>query len=40
MPLMLSQLFKNAEKLYNIKLIAGKNGMENTVRWVHMVEDA
>lgn len=24
---------------YNLKLVAGKSGMENTVRWVHMVED-
>lgn len=40
MAITLSQLCKNAEKNYNMKLIAGRGGMDNTVRWVHMVEDS
>ena len=40
MAITLTQLCKNAEKNYNMKLIAGKGGMDNTVRWVHMVEDS
>ncbi len=39
MALTLSNLYKKAEKNYSLKLIAGGKGMENTVRWVHMVED-
>ena len=39
MSIMLKQLCSDAETKYNLKLIAGKNGMTNTVRWVHMVED-
>ena len=40
MALTLSQLCINTEKTYSLKLEAGKNGMDNTVRWVHMVEDS
>ena len=36
----LAQLCRNAEKNYNMKLVAGRGGMDNTVRWVHMVEDS
>ena len=39
MSIMLKQLCSDSETKYNLKLIAGKNGMDNTVRWVHMVED-
>ena len=40
MDITLAQLCRNAEKNYNMKLIAGRGGMDNTVRWVHMVEDS
>lgn len=40
MAITLSQLCRNAEKNYNMKLVAGRGGMDNTVRWVHMVEDS
>lgn len=40
MAISLSQLCANAEKNYAMKLIAGIGGMENTVRWVHIVEDS
>lgn len=40
MAITLAQLCRNAEKSYEMKLIAGRNGMDNTVRWVHMVEDS
>lgn len=39
MSITLKQLCSDTETKYNLKLIAGKNGMTNTVRWVHMVED-
>lgn len=39
MSIMLKQLCSDTETKYNLKLIAGKGGMTNTVRWVHMVED-
>ncbi len=34
------QLFKNAEQLYRAKLIAGEEGLDNLVEWVHIVEDS
>lgn len=40
MAITLSQLCANAEKNYSMKLMAGQAGMENTVRWVHIVEDS
>lgn len=40
MAITLTQLCRNAEKNYNMKLIAGRDGMDNTVRWVHMVDDS
>ena len=40
MAISLSQLCANAEKDHEMKLIAGSAGLENTVRWVHMVEDS
>lgn len=39
MSIMLKQLCSDTETKYKLKLIAGKEGMTNTVRWVHMVED-
>lgn len=39
MAITLSQLCVNTEKTYGMKLLAGKDGMDNYVRWVHMVED-
>jgi hypothetical protein len=33
-------LCRNAEKKYEMKLIAGRDGMDNIVRWIHMVEDS
>lgn len=40
MAITLSQLCTNAEKNFLMKLMAGQAGMENTVRWVHIVEDS
>lgn len=40
MAISLAQLCRNAEKSYEMKLIAGRGGLDNTVRWVHMVEDS
>ena len=39
MSIILKQLCSDTETKYKLKLIAGKEGMTNTVRWVHMVED-
>ncbi len=39
MAISLSKLCIRAEKKYKLKLVAGKGGIENPVRWVHMVED-
>ena len=39
MSIMLRQLCSDAETKYNLRLVAGREGMDNTVRWVHMVED-
>ncbi len=39
MAMTLSKLCKNSENSYELKLVAGKNGMENPVRWIHIVED-
>lgn len=40
MPITLRRLCKNAESSYNMKLVAGRGGLDSTVRWVHMVEDS
>lgn len=40
MAITLARICANAEKTYGMKLIAGKAGMENYVRWVHIVEDS
>lgn len=39
MALSLSLLCKSSDEKHKLRLIAGKNGLENQVRWVHMVED-
>ncbi len=39
MSISLNRLCVNAQKKYAMKLLAGKYGLENPVRWVHMVED-
>lgn len=40
MAITLAKLCENTEKTYGMKLIAGKAGLENYVRWVHIVEDS
>ena len=40
MAISLSQLCENAERSYSMRLIAGSGGVENTVRWVHIVEES
>lgn len=40
MAITLANLCANAEKTYGMKLIAGKAGLENFIRWVHIVEDS
>lgn len=40
MAITLRKLCKNAESSYNMKLAAGRNGLDSAVRWVHMVEDS
>ena len=39
MAITLSQLCYNTATKYNMHLAAGRRGMGNTVRWVHMIED-
>ncbi len=39
MAIMVKKLYKNGTFLYNMKLIAGKNGLNNLVQWVHIIED-
>ena len=39
MSITLKKLCSDTETKYSLKLIAGKGGMGNAVRWVHMVED-
>ena len=39
MPISLSRLCENTEKSYQLRLIAGRDGLDNPVRWVHMIED-
>ena len=40
MAISLTRLFNDFEREYGIKLIAGKDGMNCFVRWVHIIEDA
>lgn len=39
MAITMMKLCEDAKAKYDMELIAGKGGAENTVRWVHMVED-
>lgn len=39
MAITMAKLIEDAKAKYDMELIAGKGGAENTVRWVHMVED-
>jgi hypothetical protein len=40
MSIMVKKLYKNGTFLYKMKLLAGRNGLDNLVHWVHIVEDA
>ena len=40
MAISLSQLCANSEEKYSMRLMAGSAGLENSVRWVHIVEDS
>lgn len=40
MAIALSKLCTTAETTYEMQLVAGYGGMENLVRWVHIIEDA
>jgi len=39
MAVTVKKLYKNSTFLYNMKLIAGQNGLNNLVQWVHIIED-
>ena len=39
MAITMMKLCEDAKAKYDMELVAGKSGIENTVRWVHMVED-
>lgn len=39
MAIIVKQLVKNAKLLYKMNLIAGRNGLNNLVQWVHIIED-
>ncbi len=39
MSIMVKKIYKNGTFLYNMKLIAGQNGLNNLVQWVHIIED-
>jgi hypothetical protein len=39
MAIIVKKLVKNAAFLYKMELIAGRNGMNNLVQWVHIIED-
>jgi PucR family transcriptional regulator, proline-responsive transcriptional activator len=39
MPIMVRKLYKNGAFLYKMNLVAGENGMDNLVKWVHIIED-
>lgn len=40
MSITVSKLCANAQANYVMKLVAGKEGLGNYVRWVHLVENA
>ncbi len=39
MAIVVKKLIKNAYFLYKMELVAGRNGMNNLVQWVHIIED-
>ena len=39
MSIMVKKLYKNGSFLYKMNLISGKDGLENLVKWVHIIED-
>ena len=39
MSITVSKLCTNAQANYNMKLVAGKSGLDNYVRWVHLIEN-
>ncbi len=39
MKMTLSKLFENTEESYGLKLMAGRDGTNHIVRWVHIIED-
>lgn len=39
MAIIVKKLVKNASFLYKMELIAGRNGMNNLIQWVHIIED-
>ncbi len=39
MAITLGKLCTNVESTYSMKLVAGADGLDNFVRWVHMIED-
>ena len=40
MAITLAQMIQNADKVYEMQLVAGRAGLSNFVRWVHIVEDS
>ncbi|MEE1056844.1 MAG: PucR family transcriptional regulator ligand-binding domain-containing protein [Acutalibacteraceae bacterium] len=39
MAITMANLCQNCENIYGMKLMAGANGLDNYVRWVHLIED-
>ncbi|SMC64445.1 PucR C-terminal helix-turn-helix domain-containing protein [Papillibacter cinnamivorans DSM 12816] len=39
MAIMVKKLYKNGSFLYKMELLAGKGGLSNLVKWVHIIED-
>lgn len=39
MAISLGKLCRNAKQLYKMELIAGSNGLDNIIKWVHIVEN-
>ena len=33
------EIYKETKEKYKLRLLAGKNGMDNVISWVHMLED-
>ena len=40
MAITLAQMIQNADKVYEMRLVAGRAGLSGFVRWVHIVEDS